>query len=64
MRIRQLFGLLLIPFIMGACSQPPSVATLNQKAPDFEAPNQDGDAVKLSDFRGQNVVLAFTRAHW
>jgi peroxiredoxin Q/BCP len=30
-----------------------------QKAPDFELPDQDGRAVKLSDFRGQSVVLYF-----
>jgi len=29
------------------------------QAPDFELPDQDGRAVKLSDFRGQNVVLYF-----
>jgi len=28
-------------------------------APDFELPDQDGRAVKLSDFRGQKVVLYF-----
>jgi thioredoxin-dependent peroxiredoxin len=28
-------------------------------APDFELPDQDGRAVKLSDFRGQPVVLYF-----
>jgi peroxiredoxin Q/BCP len=28
-------------------------------APDFELPNQDGEPVKLSDFRGQWVVLYF-----
>ncbi len=28
-------------------------------APDFELPDQDGRAVKLSDYRGQNVVLYF-----
>ena len=28
-------------------------------APDFELPDQDGRAVKLSDFRGQTVVLYF-----
>lgn len=36
-----------------------------EEAPDFELTNQAGETVKLSDFRGkQNVVLAFTRAHW
>jgi peroxiredoxin Q/BCP len=28
-------------------------------APDFEVPDQDGRAVKLSDFRGTSVVLFF-----
>lgn len=30
-----------------------------QGAPDFELPDQDGRAVKLSDFRGQRVVVYF-----
>ena len=30
-----------------------------QEAPDFELPDQDGGAVKLSDFRGQSVVVYF-----
>jgi len=30
-----------------------------QKAPDFELPDQDGRMVKLSDFRGQPVVVYF-----
>jgi peroxiredoxin Q/BCP len=30
-----------------------------QVAPDFELPDQDGRTVKLSDFRGQPVVLYF-----
>jgi len=29
------------------------------KAPDFELPDQDGDTVKLSDFKGKTVVLYF-----
>src|SRR5438105_4264939 len=29
------------------------------KAPDFELPDQDGRHVKLSDFRGQPVVIYF-----
>jgi len=30
-----------------------------QDAPDFELPDQDGRSVKLSDFRGQPVVVYF-----
>jgi peroxiredoxin Q/BCP len=30
-----------------------------QRAPDFELPDEDGRAVKLSDFRGQPVVVYF-----
>lgn len=32
---------------------------INSQAPDFEALNQDGKAVKLSDYRGKKVVLYF-----
>jgi peroxiredoxin Q/BCP len=36
---------------------------VGQTAPDFELKNQDGNPVRLSDFRGQTVVVfAFTRA--
>jgi peroxiredoxin Q/BCP len=30
-----------------------------QTAPDFELPDQDGNPVKLSDLRGQPVVVYF-----
>lgn len=30
-----------------------------KKAPDFKIPNQDGEAVSLSDYRGRNVVVYF-----
>jgi thioredoxin-dependent peroxiredoxin len=37
--------------------------TVGQLAPDFELPNQDGDLVKLSDYRGKNVIMfAFPKA--
>jgi len=32
---------------------------IGDQAPDFEAPNQNGDTVKLSDFRGKKIVLYF-----
>jgi peroxiredoxin Q/BCP len=37
----------------------PDVMNQGDVAPDFELPDQDGRPVKLSDFRGQNVVLYF-----
>jgi peroxiredoxin Q/BCP len=30
---------------------------VGEQAPDFELKNQDGEAVKLSDFRGKKVIL-------
>lgn len=36
---------------------------IGEQAPDFELPNQDGNTIKLSDFRGQKVILfAFPKA--
>ena len=32
---------------------------VKQQAPDFTLPNQDGKEIKLSDFIGKNVLLAF-----
>lgn len=32
---------------------------IGQKAPDFEVNDQDGNPVKLSDFKGQKVILYF-----
>jgi peroxiredoxin len=36
----------------------------NSQAADFTLPDQMGARVKLSDFRGKNVVLAFYPADW
>lgn len=40
------------------------VLTANTPAPDFSLPDGNGDPVKLSDYRGKNVVLAFYPADW
>jgi len=32
---------------------------INQQAPDFILPDQDGKERKLSEFRGKNIILAF-----
>src|SRR5215203_5849046 len=38
--------------------------TIGEPAPDFTLPNQDGQLIRLSDFRGKKVVLfAFPRAN-
>jgi peroxiredoxin Q/BCP len=37
----------------------PAMPEPGEQAPDFELPDQDGRPVKLSDFRGQPVVVYF-----
>jgi thioredoxin-dependent peroxiredoxin len=32
---------------------------INDKAPEFSLPDQDGEKVSLKDFRGKTVVLFF-----
>ena len=32
---------------------------VNTKAPDFTLPNQDGNMVSLSDYKGKKIVLWF-----
>ncbi len=38
--------------------------TLGQSAPDFSLPSHTGAKVKLSDYHGKNVVLAFFPLAW
>ena len=33
-------------------------------APGFSLKNEKGEEISLSDFKGQNIVLVFSRAHW
>ncbi len=63
MLVANLLGLLVA---FGAMAQnPPSPAPpdthlkVGDKAPDFTLPSNQGKAVKLSDYKGKNVVLAF-----
>ena len=39
--------------------QPPIAPELDAFAPDFELPNSQGETIRLSDLRGQTVVLNF-----
>jgi thioredoxin-dependent peroxiredoxin len=39
----------------------PKLITPGELAPDFELADIDGNAVRLSDFRGKPVVLSFLR---
>jgi thioredoxin-dependent peroxiredoxin len=43
----------------GEAATIPGVIDQGDKAPEFELPDQDGRTVKLSDFRGQPVVVYF-----
>jgi peroxiredoxin Q/BCP len=43
----------------GGVGYDPRMIEPGENAPDFELPDQDGRAVKLSDFRGQPVVVYF-----
>lgn len=43
----------------------PTAETMNlEAAPDFQLVDQNGRQVRLTDFRGQNVVLVFYRGFW
>jgi peroxiredoxin Q/BCP len=40
------------------------MVNIGQQAPDFELPNQNGETIRLGDYRGKNVVIfAFPKAN-
>lgn len=49
----------LISFTTLHCACSPKVPKVGDNAPDFELLNQDGNVVKLSDFKGKKVALYF-----
>lgn len=49
----------LISFTTLQCACSPKGPKVGDYAPDFELINQDGNAVKLSDFKGKKVALYF-----
>ena len=57
MRALRAFGLALICTVFSACAQ--ADLEVGQPAPDFNLPGSDGNTHRLSDLRGQHVVIAF-----
>ena len=52
-------------FVWFRLPAPQSTADTDGPAPDFTLPNQDGEPVTLSTFRGRGpVLLVFYRGHW
>ena len=43
---------------------PPLRVKVGEKAPDFALPAAGGKTVRLSDFRGHNVLIDFYRGYW
>jgi cytochrome oxidase Cu insertion factor (SCO1/SenC/PrrC family) len=43
---------------------PPLRVQVGAKAPDFALPDADGKTVRLSGFRGRNVLIDFYRGYW
>lgn len=47
-----------------SAADPPALAKIGEKAPDFTLTSADNKPVSLSDFKGKDIVLIFSRAHW
>ena len=60
MKIRWLQVLLLSAGLSACAAMPNPTLKVGDAAPDFALPDQNGQTIRLSDFRGkQSVVLAF-----
>ena len=61
-----LCGFLLWHLFVASYRLPPAAnaPAVGIAAPDFELRNEHGDLVRLSSFRGQNIVLIFYRGFW
>src|SRR5579864_4736501 len=46
-------------FIVEISSRRSRMLEVNAKAPDFSLPDENGNTVRLADFRGKDVVLFF-----
>jgi cytochrome oxidase Cu insertion factor (SCO1/SenC/PrrC family) len=56
-------GYLVLTQISGMPAAPMAVA-VGQEAPDFTAPDSNGEPLTLSSLRGRPVLLKFFRGHW
>ena len=54
---RAVLSILLTPLLFLLLLMPASALETGSTAPDFELPNLNGEKIKLSDFRGQVIVL-------
>jgi peroxiredoxin len=43
---------------------PPLRVKVGERAPDFVLPSAGGKTIRLSDFRGRNVLIDFYRGYW
>jgi peroxiredoxin len=56
----RLFRPLALALLVSASAAWAAMATIDEKAPDFELTGADGKTYKLSDFKGKHVVLEWT----
>ena len=45
-------------------SDAPATLKVGDKAPNFTLTSNDNQQVSLSDYKGKDIVLMFSRAHW